>query len=401
MLPGHAEELPEPVHIGLLDAVVGQLVGVEYTLDALGACALGHLRPQPECLVVTVHDAGESREPDGDDPALVVQGALDDLRLAVREYLGDVDGLERGWLHPSVVQDALDPDEHLLPVDLVPDVVGDHLQLPDSLQLYACASGDGDVQVLADGSDPPLDPSCGPEQGTQPVCDLHDLLGCAHIRSCGNLDERDAQTVQPVEDLVVLGGLDLPGRILLQADGEDGDLPVAHIHGTVRGYEGGPLETGRVGSVHHDLPHEVDLVDDVGAEHLREREGDLHRIRVHIVRGLLIQLHQACGALAALVPVAGVPLELCQRGPVDLAHLACGGSEPPEVGSLTVIAEMAVAGAEQLLGVELLVDLDTAHHLVVFTHRWSSCLKARWRAGRAWRPSPPRRTRSSPGPTSA
>ena len=374
---------------------------MEDSLHALGACALGHLGAQPEGLVVTVHHPGEARETDGDDLPLVVQCALYDLGLAVGEDIRHIHGLERGRLDAPVVEYALDPDEHPLPVDLVPDVVGNHLQLPDPLELDACASGDGDVEVLADGSDTPLHPPGRPEQGPEPVRDLHDLLGRAHVRSCGDLDERDPQTVEPVEDLVVLGRLDLPGGILLEAHGEDGDLPVADVHGPVRGYEGRPLETRGVGSVDDDLPHEMDLVDDVRAEHLGEGQRDLHRVGVHVVRRLLVELHQARGASATLVPVARVPLELRQRGPVDLAHLAGRGSEPPEVGALAVVAEMAVARAEQLLGVELLVDLDTAHHLVVFTHRWSSCLKARWRAGRAWRPSPPRRTRSSPGPTSA
>ena len=341
VLAGHSDELPQCIDVGLLDTVVGELVGVEDSLDSLGPGTLCHLGTEPEGLVVTVHDTGESGKTDGDDLSLVIECALDDLGLTVLEDLGHIDGLEDSRCGSPLVEDGLDPDQHLLPGDLVPDVIGDELQVSDSLELDTCSPGDGDVQVLTDGTDSPLDLPGGPEEGSDPVCDLHDLLGSPHVGSGSDLDEGDTQTVGPVEDLVALG-LDLPACILLETDGEDGDLPVPDLDVSIGGDEGGPLESGGVGSIDDDLPHEVDLIDDVGMEHLGEGQSCLHGICVDIMRGLLVQLHEAACALAALVPVSEVPLELSQCGTVDLSHLGGCGPEPPVVGSLSLLAETAV-----------------------------------------------------------
>ena len=123
---------------------------MEDSLHSLGPGPLGHLGSESEGLVVTVHDAGESGKTDGDDLSLVIEGTLDDLRLTGLEDLGDIDGLEGDRDGSPVVQDGLHPDQHLLPVDLVPDVVGDHLQITDPLQFDPGTAGDGYVEVLTD-----------------------------------------------------------------------------------------------------------------------------------------------------------------------------------------------------------------------------------------------------------
>ena len=125
VLSGHAEALPQSIHELLGDTIVGKLVGMEYPLDAAGAGPLSHLGAQAEPALIAVHHAGESGQTDRQDASLGGQRALDDLGIALLEDVGDILGDELHRDGAPVVEDALDADEHLLPVDLVPDVVGD------------------------------------------------------------------------------------------------------------------------------------------------------------------------------------------------------------------------------------------------------------------------------------
>ena len=340
---------------------------MEDSLDPDGACVLGHLGSEPEGLVVAVHDTGESGEPDRQDLSLVLEGGGDDLGVAVLEDLGGVYDFHGRGLGSPLAEDVPDPDQHLLPLHLVGDEVRQQPELLHSLDLDTGALGDGDVQVLPDGSETPLDPLGGPEQGTDAGCDLEYLLGSPHVGGGGDLDEGDTETVGPPGYLVG-GGLDLTAGVLLQTDGEDADLLADGVDGTVHRHEGGPLESRGVGTVDDDLPHELDLVDDAGADELGEDEGGLQRVCVDLVGRLLVELHETGLAGAALVPVSVAPHELCQRGAVDLPHLGGGRPETPVDAACGLLGEVALAVAEELLGVELLVDLDSAHHLVFLAH---------------------------------
>ena len=364
-LTGHSEVFAQPVNLCLLNSVVGKLVGVEDSLDSDGTGVLCHLGTQPEGLVVAVHDARESGKPHCEDLSLVLQGTDDNLGLTVLEEVGDVHDVDGCGGGSPLLQDLHDPDQVLLPVDLVGNELGQQPELLYSLDLDTCTLGDGDVEILPDGSESPLDPLGGPEQGSDPGGDLVDLLGSPHVGCGGDLDEGNTQTVGPPGDGVG-GGVDLTAGILLKTYGENADLLAdgLHIDGAVHGDQGGPLESGGVGTVDDDLPHELHFVDDVGPDQLGEDERGLHGLGVDLVGRLLVELHQTGLAGAALIAVSVAPHELCQSGAVDLSHLGGGGPEAAVDSAGSLFRQVALAVAEELVGVELLMDLDTAHHLV-------------------------------------
>jgi len=226
---------------------------------------LGHLRPQPQPSVRAAQGAGEEREGGAEGLPSLGEGGTEDLGPAVPQQCGDVpDGRGDGG-RPPLPQQPLDLYERVLPLHLGADVGGQQAQVLDALDLHACAARHGDVEVLPDGSQPPLHHAGGAEDGAQALGYLPHLLRVVHVRGGGDLDERDAEPVQAIGDLPVLS-INLAGGVLLQAQRCYPNAPAVDLERAVDRHQGSPLEAAGVGTVDHYLAHEMDLVHHLAAE---------------------------------------------------------------------------------------------------------------------------------------
>ena len=103
----------------------------------------------------------------------------------------------------------------------------------------------------------------------------------------------------------------------------------------------------------------MDFADGPRAEHQGDEEAGLERVPVRLVRGLLVGLDEA-RVVRHLVHEGEVPLRLLDRGRVHLAHLRLRGPEAADEHALGSLGKEGGALAEELVGVELLVDLEAA-----------------------------------------
>ncbi len=240
------------------------------------------------------------------------------------------------------------------------DVLGDLPELLNPLDLDAVPPLDRDVEVLACGADPTTGSPGRPKERPDLLGDLPGLGPGLDVRSGRDLDQRNAQPVEAIDDLA-LPLADLSCGVLLEADRKDLVAFPAYLDRPVHGDQGGPLEPRGVRPVDDDLPHHLDLVDGPCVEEQRQGECDVQRVLREGPGRLLVHLHEAIDG-PGLVAEGESPGRFEGGGRVDPAVLAAGRSEPADERAPGLVRQLRGTAAEQLAGEELLVDLEPDLH---------------------------------------
>ncbi len=261
----------------------------------------------------------------------------------------------------AFVQLVLYREQVRLTQHLVPDELRNHLQLLRALYLDASRLRDGNVDVLANRSQAALDPFRRADNHAKFLRDLARLLWRADVGRRAYLDERDAEPVEPVEHAVPLSPHYL-AALLLKADVRYADLAERRLHLPVQPCHSGSLEARGVRAIQNSLPHHVDFFRHLAFEHPGYGQDNIKRLRIHRMRGLLIQLNKA--GFFRIDPVDELRSfgHFAERGHIDFAGLARDHAQPAHDLSLRLrFRKASPAAAEELaLRVELLVDFDAA-----------------------------------------
>ena len=359
--PRVSDGLPQRLHFALGDAVGGEFVGVKDPPRTVAFGVVGELRSEAAVgQELAADEPVEASQPDGHRPPAIGECAPDDAAVGVREDLGHVPRVADGRV--PVSEFGPDIEEFGLAGHLVADDVVDVIQTLDPLDLHACALGDGDIDVLADGSEAAFDLSRRAKQHADPLGGLAGLFRAPDVGVGADLHQRDSQAVEAVAHPGV-GLLDALGALLFEHHVLDADRPLGGLDGAVGRDEHRALEASGVGAVDDDLPHDVGLVDRVHVQQGGDLEGRLHGLAVDPPRGLVVLLDQAGRAVGKILKL---PLDaaLLEGGGVDLPQLRLGGVEIPGEATrrLLGLAQVRRTRTEQLgLGVELLVDLQAGH----------------------------------------
>ena len=264
-------------------------------------------------------------------------------------------------MKPRRWSSSLELQEVHLPPRLAVDEARRPARLRDPLDLDAPPAADGDVHVLARGAEAGADVPRRAADAADEEDRLLDLVGRAQVGPGDGLDERHPEAVGPPDDAVPAVA-HLAAGVLLDRHLRDGERPAAERDLPVHADDGGPLEAGRDRAVEVLLPRDVDLVDDVAAEHEALLDGDVDRLLVHEERGRVVHLVGADVLHVEEVDDVLLRLELHQRGAVVLAELREGRPHVPEDRPVVGLGvEPRRAAAEELRrGQELLVDLQSA-----------------------------------------
>ena len=121
------------------------------------------------------------------------------------------------------------------------------------------------------------------------------MLRGADIRRRGQFEQGNAETIQiPFHLLAVVrrSRLQLPSAVLLQAQDVDADVPILGAQAPMCGEQRGPLEPGGVRSIHHRLPHRLQVGHGVHLEHRCHGQSDLQRVGIMLLRGRIVQFDQ-------------------------------------------------------------------------------------------------------------
>ena len=264
-----------------------------------------------------------------------------------------------GCVQSATVQFVAQPQEVDLPDGLTVDQPRCPTGLGHALDLDPAAAAHRDVDILAAGAHSDADVAGGSAHPADEEDRLLDLFRRPEVGAGHRFDQRHAEPIGAPDDEVTAVG-NLAARVLLDADLGDGELAAAERQAAVDADDGGALKSGRDRPVEVLLAGDVDLVDDVAAQHQTLFDGDVDRLRIDQKRRRVVHLVGADVGRVEEVDDVLAGLELHQCSAVVLAELRQGRSHVTE--DRTVVdpgIESCRALAEHLfLGQQLLVNLE-------------------------------------------
>src|SRR6267378_858722 len=239
----------------------------------------------------SLEEPGKTREGPAKDYAAFLQSGCNDFGLRLFEDGAEILETRRDGSNASPLQFLRYFEEHPLPFHLLFDERGDESEFLHPFDLDARSAFDGYVQILADRPDPPDYLARRTKEGTEGECDLPRFFGRFDVRARRDFDERDPEPIQSIDDLA-LGLSQLPRGVLFEKDRRHADSLSVRLEMSVQSDEGGPLETRRVRTVDHDLPHEVDFARTSCVEQDRDLKSDVEGLRIWRMGWFFVRLDQ-------------------------------------------------------------------------------------------------------------